>query len=122
MKKSWMLFLLCSTTVFAVAKEKKTSLSNRDSSKTIIIAEAACGECQFKMPGSGCDLAVRIEGVSYFVDGTDIDAHGDAHENDGFCNAIRTVNVQGIVKNGRFAATYFQLQPTKPAGKMLEEK
>jgi hypothetical protein len=26
------------------------------------IVEAACGECQFSMPGTGCDLAVRIDG------------------------------------------------------------
>ena len=27
----------------------------------------------------GCDLAVRIDGKSYFVEGTKIDEHGDAH-------------------------------------------
>jgi hypothetical protein len=48
--------------------------------------EAACGECRFGLPGSGCDLAVRIDGVAYFVDGTGIDDHGDAHAQDGFCN------------------------------------
>ena len=56
--------------------------------------EAACGECQFGLPGSGCDLAVRIDGVAYFVDGTSIDDHGDAHAQDGFCNAIRFADVE----------------------------
>ena len=34
------------------------------------IVEAACGECQFGMTGNGCDLAIRIDGSTYFVDGT----------------------------------------------------
>ena len=49
------------------------------------VVEAACGQCQFKMKGKSCDLAVRIDGKSYFVDGTKIDDHGDAHAKDGFC-------------------------------------
>jgi hypothetical protein len=32
--------------------------------------EAACGQCQFEMEGYGCELAVRIDGKPYFVDGT----------------------------------------------------
>lgn len=72
--------------------------------------EAACGECQFGMPGNGCDLAIRYEGVAYFVDGTAIDDHGDAHADDGFCNAIRTAIVDGRVENGRFVATAMRLE------------
>jgi hypothetical protein len=30
------------------------------------------------MEGHGCELAVRIDGKSYFVDGSSIDSHGDA--------------------------------------------
>ncbi len=71
--------------------------------------EAACGECRFGLPGSGCDLAVRIDGVAYFVDGTGIDDHGDAHAEDGFCNAIRHADVEGEVVNGRFLARSFRL-------------
>ena len=49
------------------------------------VVEAACGQCQFKMKDKkGCDLAVRIDGKSYFVEGTKIDEHGDAHADDGF--------------------------------------
>ena len=44
-----------------------------------IIAEAACGQCQLGLAGDSCDLAVRIAGKAYFVDGTGIDDHGDAH-------------------------------------------
>lgn len=32
------------------------------------VVEASCGKCQLNMEGSGCDLAVRINGKSYFVD------------------------------------------------------
>ena len=33
------------------------------------VVEAACGQCQFRMTEkSGCDLAVKIDGESYFVD------------------------------------------------------
>ena len=59
----------------------------------------------------GCDLAIRIDGKSYFVEGTKIDDHGDAHANDGFCNAIRKAEVIGEVKDGKFMVSYFQLLP-----------
>jgi hypothetical protein len=73
------------------------------------IAEAACGQCQFGLPGSGCDLAVRIDGRAYFVDGTGIDDYGDAHAADGFCNAIRRARVTGEIIDGRFAAQTLEL-------------
>jgi hypothetical protein len=52
---------------------------------------------------------VRINGKCYFVDGTSIDDHGDAHAGDGFCEAIRKAKVQGEIVNNRFKATYFEL-------------
>ncbi len=76
-----------------------------------LVVEAACGECQFELEGDGCDLAVRIDGKAYFVDGIEIDDHGDAHADDGFCNAVRQARVQGCVENGRFVATSFELLP-----------
>jgi hypothetical protein len=36
------------------------------------------------LEGHGCELAVRIDGKPYFVDGTSLDSHGDAHANDAF--------------------------------------
>ena len=73
------------------------------------IVEASCGECKFGMKGNSCDLAVRIEGKSYFVDGTTIHDHGDAHSDQGFCNAIRKASVTGEIKGNRFVATSFTL-------------
>ncbi|MBZ4044472.1 MULTISPECIES: DUF6370 family protein [Flavobacterium] len=73
------------------------------------IVEASCGECQFGMKGKSCDLAVRIDGKSYFVDGTTIHDHGDAHAEKGFCNAISKALVTGEIVNNRFKATSFKL-------------
>ncbi len=73
------------------------------------VVEASCGECQFKMDGKGCDLAVRIDSKSYYVDGAKLDDHGDAHSHDGMCNAIRKAKVTGEIKNGRFVASAFEL-------------
>lgn len=84
-------------------------LSQPDSVKKILIVEASCGQCQFGMHGKGCSLAVRIDGKSYFVDGADIDSFGDAHSSDGFCEAIRTAEVQGEIINNRFLVSYFKL-------------
>jgi len=88
---------------------KKANLP--DTTKSIMTVEASCGQCKFGLHGKGCDLAVRINGKAYFVDGTSIDDHGDAHANDGFCEAIRKAEVQGEVVNNRFKATYFKLLP-----------
>ena len=78
------------------------------------IVEVSCGQCQFGMKGKkGCDLAARIDGKSYFVDGTTLDNHGDAHAKDGFCSTIRKAEVVGEVKNDRFVATSFKLLPVE---------
>ena len=74
------------------------------------VVEAACGQCQFGMTEtSGCDLAVRIDGKSYFVDGTNIHEHGDAHADDGFCEVIRRADVKGEIIDGRFQSESFTL-------------
>lgn len=79
--------------------------------KKTMSVEAACGQCQFDQPGSGCDLAIRIEERVYFVDGSGIDDHGDAHGTDGFCNAVRHAEVTGSIENDRFVTTSFVLLP-----------
>ena len=59
----------------------------------------------------GCDLAVRIDGKSYFVEGTKLDDHGDAHAEDGFCSAIRKAEISGEIVNDKYVATTFKLLP-----------
>lgn len=85
--------------------------TNPDETKPLQTVEASCGQCKFGLKGKGCSLAVRMNGKAYFVDGTAIDDHGDAHANDGFCNKVRKAQVQGEVVDGRFKATYFKLLP-----------
>lgn len=99
-----------------IVSAQTSKVSTPDPGKKVMVVEAACGECQFKLEGKGCNLAVRIDGKSYFVDGTDIDSHGDAHASDGFCNAIRKAEVQGEIIKDRFNVTYFKLlkQEKKP--------
>ena len=107
------LFLLvlsvASATLFAQENSKTP-----DKNKELLTVEASCGQCNFGLKGKSCDLAVRVNGKAYFVDGTDIDKHGDAHAEDGFCNAIRKAKVQGAVVNNRFKASYFELLPQEP--------
>ena len=73
--------------------------------------ELSCGQCQFGMTSQdGCDLAVRIDGNSYFVDGANIDDFGDAHdEHTGFCEVIRTAEVAGELIENRFNASSIKL-------------
>lgn len=82
------------------------------------IVEASCGQCKFGMKDKkGCDLAIRINNIPYFVKGTTIDKHGDAHADDGFCNAIRKARVSGSIEGKNFVTTSFVLLPeekTKP--------
>lgn len=103
MKKLILPFVLL-ISITLTAQEKK------EAPKTQIV-EASCGQCQFGMEGHGCELAVRIDGKSYFVDGTSIDSHGDAHANDGFCASIRKAAVVGEIKNNRFVVSTFKLLP-----------
>lgn len=87
---------------------------NKKTTQKTQIVEVSCGQCQFDMKDKkGCDLAVRIDGKSYFVVGTKIDDHGDAHAKDGFCETIKTAEVVGEVKDNTFVVTYFKLLPTK---------
>ena len=101
-------FALGMTTMNAQsAHEKKAALKTQ-------IVEASCGQCQFGMKDKkGCDLAVRIDGKAYFVEGTDINKHGDAHSADGFCSTIRKAEVVGEVKDNKFVVTQFTLLPVK---------
>ena len=103
MKKILLFLLICNSSIIFAQEKNETS--------KIQIVEASCGQCQFGMKEKGCDLAVRIEGKSYFVKGTSIDSYGDAHAKDGFCTCIRKAEVVEEIKDNIFIATYFKLMP-----------
>ncbi len=109
MKSFFVLIFLTVTGTFVYSQDSALKAAVPDPSKKMMTVDASCGMCKFGMKGGDCALAVRFNGNAYYVDGTDIDGHGDAHAADGFCNAIRKAKVQGGVVNGRFKATYFKL-------------
>ena len=102
--------LLVSSTL---SGEEAEPVLTADQLQTGAVLSVSCGECQFGMQGDSCDLAVRINGQAYFVDGTGIDDHGDAHAADGFCSAVRSARVTGSIIAGRFHATSFVLLEEK---------
>ena len=106
------LFLICALLVLACKEEKKISRNELKFSTEmeLIKAEASCGICMFNMNGMSCELAVKINDNKYYVRGADIDSFGDAHSDNGFCNSIRKVEIQGEVISDKFLLTYFKLK------------
>jgi len=92
-----------------IVNAQTSDIATPDPSKKTSTVEVSCGQCNFALPGKGCELAIRIDGQAYFVEGTDIDDYGDAHAHDGFCEAIKTAEVQGELKDGKFKVSYFKL-------------
>lgn len=111
MKSLLNMLVLLFSFVVTNAQTGKPDISKPDPNRKIQTVELSCGECKFKLKGKSCDLAVRIKGKAYFIDGADIDAFGDAHGKMGFCNAIRKAEVQGTIVKNRFKATYIKLLP-----------
>jgi hypothetical protein len=101
--KSYLTLSLLAFVLFACSKKAE------EIKPVAQVVEAACGQCQFKLEGAGCNLAVRVDGKAYFVSGTSIDEHGNAHGADGFCEVIRKAEVIGDTLNGKFAVTHFKL-------------
>lgn len=77
------------------------------------IVEIACGECQFDVHGDDCHLAMRFREHCYFIHGSDIDDHGDAHAPDGLCNCIRLARVSGEIVGELFHASQVDLLPLR---------
>ncbi len=113
MKSIIILLLLSSAVLAGLCQGEHSKISKPNPAKKIQIVEVSCGECKLGLEGDACDLAVRIKGKAYFIDGTKIDEHGDAHSNDGFCKVIRKAEVQGEIINDRFVVSYFKLLLSK---------
>ena len=114
MKRALLFLALLAVTFVAEAQTPANDPSVMTKDPDLQVVEAACGQCRLGLPGKDCNLAVRINGKAYFVDGTTIDEHGDAHAADGFCQAIRKAEVKGTVVNDRFKVTAFKLLPVAP--------
>jgi hypothetical protein len=111
MKFPFILLCILGLTFAASAQSAKPKTVVPDPSRKIETLEAACGMCQMGLKGEDCALAVRVNGKAYYVDGTNIDSHGDAHAKDGFCNMIRKAEVQGALEGDKYKVTYFKLLP-----------
>ncbi len=105
------MFLLfsCFICLFSFSQTVNKSKLVLDKNKEVLEVETACGTCMFKMEGKTCSLAIKQNGKPYYIDGTDINDHGDAHDKDGFCNSVRKAKVQGKLVGDRFIVTYFDL-------------
>jgi hypothetical protein len=109
MKKYSILFILLLSFLFSNAQDTTKTKLIYNPKNPVVEVEATCGTCMYKMKGDGCHLAIKLNGKNYFVDGTGIDEHGDAHDSEGFCNAISKAKVQGTIVKDRFKVTYFEL-------------
>lgn len=95
----------------AVGSRSTSSTATRIDQPTVV--PVACGECLFGLKGKDCDLAVKLGGRPYYVDGVKGDDLGDWHAADGLCSVVRQARVTGEVRDGRFIASHFELLPDK---------
>ena len=110
------LILIISFSCVAIGVNAQTKIKSPEADTVIYktqIVEAACGECKLGMKVPGCQLAVRINGKAYLVEGADLDDYGDAHATHGMCNAIRKAEVTGKIEHDKFVATSFKLLPVE---------
>ena len=109
MKKCLLLLAMLVSFSFTYAQDATKKKLVFDPKNPTYEVEATCGTCMFKMEGKGCLLAIKFKGKNYFVDGTGLEDHGDAHDKEGFCNAIKKAKVQGNIVKDRFEVSYFEL-------------
>lgn len=103
------LITICFALMIGIASKATSTSEFKNFSDSTQIVKTACGECIYGKQGAGCQLAVRIKGKVYFVEGTTIADHGDEHAEDGFCNTQRKAKVSGKIVDDKFIATSFEL-------------
>ena len=109
MLRTLSLLVLLSSSIGCARSEDRPAIEVSDSRVLDGRCEVACGQCLFDLEGEGCTLAIRWQGDAMFVAGSGIDDHGDAHAAEGLCNMIRSGDVKGEVKDGRFIAQRLRL-------------
>ena len=107
--------------VFEVEENQRSASVGPVLEVNLTEVDASCGQCQLGMPGNGCDLAIRLKGKVYYVDGSSIDDHGDAHADDGLCNCVRKAIVSGKVVDERFVASDMKLVDLTNQSTVIEE-
>jgi len=112
----------CLFSITAIAQTTEAKKNLPDAGKPIQVMEVSCGKCKLGLPGKTCDMAVRVDGKAYYADGAGIDSFGDAHAQDGMCNAIRKAEVQGELINDRFKISYIKLLPDPKKAKEKSSK
>ena len=95
----------------ALHAQSNQGYGKADNRKPMLEVEAGCGMCMFGLKDKDCLLSIRKDDKVLHVKGTGIDDHGDAHGDDGFCNATHRARVQGRAKGDSFVVTYFELIP-----------
>jgi hypothetical protein len=110
------LFIAITLFTVSISASAQSPVGKIDPRQKLDTLDVSCGMCQFEMKGEDCALAVRIKDKSYYVEGTHIDSHGDAHAKDGFCNMVRKAVVQGSLVGDKYKVTYFQLLPVAKKG------
>ena len=74
----------------------QNELKSEHTMRVNLIVDASCAKCQMgKNNDDECLLAVEINSDIYYVEGTTIDDHGDAHAIDGFCNAA--IDIKSLI-------------------------
>lgn len=111
MKSLFIFFITCLFSSTALCQTSNEKISVPDATKSIQVVHISCGKCNLGLAGKTCEMAVRIDGKAYYADGANIDSFGDAHAQDGMCNAIRKAEVQGVLVNNRFKISYIKLLP-----------
>lgn len=107
------LLTITSIILISLSVKAQTEAKTNDATLTQIL-EVSCGQCNFGLKSKeGCDLAIKINGKAYWVDGIALESQGDAHAKDGFCSVIRTAEVAGEIIDDRFKVSYFKLLPLK---------
>ena len=97
----------------------QNELKSEHTMRVNLIVDASCAKCQMgKNNDDECLLAVEINSDIYYVEGTTIDDHGDAHAIDGFCNVGRKAHVEGIIDDGRFYLDKFRLLKYREKNKL----
>lgn len=100
------IFLVATITILA-----SCGALNKSNESIEGVYDVSCGKCNFEMTGNGCDLAIQVEGKNYYVEGSNLHEHGNAHAEDGMCVVTLKAKVKGTISKGVFVAESLELLP-----------